>query len=137
MEEVVIKGMRCPSRGGRVSLKVLRERRRADREYPLRARASNRILTASQKSAVLEHMRSKRRSCGLRSPANVCLGWKLLACKSACVSVGLKKTFTSNMRDVMNCGPLNVVVSRKSTEEKCLHDLRVMDGSCVFRMFRN
>ena len=52
------------------------------------------------------------------------------------MSVALKKTLTSNVRDVAKSGPLNVVVSRKSTDEKCLHDLSVMDGSCVFRIFR-
>ena len=49
---------------------------------------------------------------------------------------GFKKDFDFQREDVAKSGPLNVVVSRKSTDEKCLHDLSVMDGSCVFRIFR-
>ena len=73
-EWVIIKGRRGPTTGGLVTLKVLREERRAEREYPLAARAVNSILTVAMKSDWFEHILENLRSCDFRRPAYVCLG---------------------------------------------------------------
>uniref|UniRef100_A0A8C2XC77 Aldehyde dehydrogenase n=1 Tax=Cyclopterus lumpus TaxID=8103 RepID=A0A8C2XC77_CYCLU len=53
-----------------------------------------------------------------RRPAKLCLGWKLLLCSTAYVSVGLKKTLMSSLFVESKSCPLKVVVSRKSAESR-------------------
>lgn len=115
----------------------LRHFLKKERLYPLVASAANRILVACLKSHCCVQILWKRSNCDLISPANVCFGWKLVLNSRACVSVGLKNTFTSNLWSVRKFGPLNVVVSRKSILVLWNVDLSFIEALWPFRVFRN
>ena len=70
-------------------------------EYPLLDLAENSTLVACLKSSVCVHILWNLNSWDFIRPANVCLGWKLCLCKSACVSVALLYFFSYNFWKIL------------------------------------
>lgn len=127
-EYVITTGMRGETSIGLVCKNELKHFLKKDQQYPLVERAENKILTASPKSLCWVQILWNLSNWDLIIPANVCFGWKLVLNSKACVSVGLKKTLTSNLWSFGKFGPLNVVVSKKSIEDLLMVDFSLMEA---------